>query len=472
MSMSCKTFCEKSRLVAMILLLTFSWGAHSWSDTLIFGPPSPVNSNAFEGDAPDRFPSIATDGAGTWIVVWSSEDSLGDTIGTDQDVLYAVSVDNGETWTPAAPLNTNAASDGPINARDDQFPKIVTDRAGNWIAVWTVRQGDRRDIFASLSTNNGATWSDPVAVNSDEGAVNEVLDVNVELATDGNGNWIAVWERFNGSTDPTGLDSDIFVARSSDLGATWTPLEPLNAHALTDGPGDFDVIPHISTDGAGNWVVAWTSDYSLGGTIGDDFDILFSRSTDNGVTWTSPEALNSDAATDSFAGGTLEGLVTDGGGVWIAAWTAENALNGALGNDGDVLFSRSIDNGLTWSPVAPLNTDAFIDNRFDTGIRIETDRAGTWVAAWSFDSGVGRDLFYSNSFNGGSTWSNPIILNSNALFESGSAGAPQIAADTIGNWIIVWESEDSLGGMLSGDDNILAVTATVFNATRTWNEYD
>ncbi len=43
--------------------------------------------------------------------MWYSFDSLGGTIGTDADILVARSMDAGETWTAPAPLNTNAGSD-------------------------------------------------------------------------------------------------------------------------------------------------------------------------------------------------------------------------------------------------------------------------------------------------------------------------------------------------------------------------
>src|SRR5690606_17989992 len=69
------------------------------------------NSNAATDAGDDRFARIATDAAGTWVVVWMSEDSLGGTIGTDFDVLYAVSTDDGATWTAPAALNSNAATD-------------------------------------------------------------------------------------------------------------------------------------------------------------------------------------------------------------------------------------------------------------------------------------------------------------------------------------------------------------------------
>ena len=57
------------------------------------------------------YPQVTTDGAGNWVAVWHSNDSLGGTIGTDADILVSRSTDAGGTWTAPAPLNTNAGSD-------------------------------------------------------------------------------------------------------------------------------------------------------------------------------------------------------------------------------------------------------------------------------------------------------------------------------------------------------------------------
>ena len=62
-------------------------------------------------------PQITTDGAGTWIAVWQSNDPLDgaapviDPIGTDLDILYSTSTDNGSSWSLPAALNSNAATD-------------------------------------------------------------------------------------------------------------------------------------------------------------------------------------------------------------------------------------------------------------------------------------------------------------------------------------------------------------------------
>ena len=55
----------------------------------------------------------------------------------------------------------------------------------------------------------------------------------------------------------------------------WTDPAALNTNATSDSGGDRD--PQVTTDGAGNWVAAWESEDSLGGTIGTDEDILVAR---------------------------------------------------------------------------------------------------------------------------------------------------------------------------------------------------
>ena len=74
---------------------------------------------------------MTTDNGGNWVAVWSSTEALG-WIGTDTDILVARSTDNGATWTAPAALNTNAA----IDSGGDRFSQLATDRAGHWVVVW------------------------------------------------------------------------------------------------------------------------------------------------------------------------------------------------------------------------------------------------------------------------------------------------------------------------------------------------
>ena len=144
-------------------------------------------------------------------------------------------------------------------------------------------------------------------------------DRSSQVATDGQGHWVAVWQSEEDLGGVAGTDADIFVARSANNGASWTAPATLNSNASTDSGDDFD--PAIATDSMGNWVVAWRSDENLGGVAGTDDDLFVARSTDDGATWTPPAFLNSEAATGSENDGS-PGLTTGGLGQWVDVWGA------------------------------------------------------------------------------------------------------------------------------------------------------
>jgi Neuraminidase (sialidase) len=306
--------------------------ARSTDDGVTWTDAAALNTNAASDTGHDALPQLATDEQGLWIAVWRSRDSLGDTIGTDYDVLLARSTDAGVTWSAPAPLNTNAASD----EFDDERPQLTTDGAGTWVAVWEYWGPGRRpgqielDIRVSRSTDGGATWNSPVALNTN--AASDAGDDRAPQLTyglvevGGQPTWVATWQSGDSLGVTIGADDDILVSRSTDGGVTWTDPAALNANAATDHPfNDRDSSPRLATDGQGNWVAVWQSVNSLGDTIGSDADILFARSMDGGVTWTDPAALNANAATDTVDDAdVLPQLTTDGAGTWIAVWQSGN----------------------------------------------------------------------------------------------------------------------------------------------------
>jgi hypothetical protein len=172
-----------------------------------------LNTNAASDTGGDGVPQLTTDGLGTWMAVWQSEEiTIGGGIGSDFDIAVATSIDAGVTWSAPAPLNANAAGD--VGA--DSNAHVTTDAEGNWVAVWT-----------SLDSLGGAI----------------------------------------------GTDWDVLRANSTDGGASWSTPVALNSNAVSDSGDDF--YPHLATDSLGNWVAVWASDENLGGAIDSDFDILF-----------------------------------------------------------------------------------------------------------------------------------------------------------------------------------------------------
>jgi hypothetical protein len=342
---------------------------------------------------------VTTDSAGNWVAVWTSGYPT-----TDPAIMFARSTDNGATWSAAAPLHSPSTGDGTI----DWSPQLTTDSAGNWVAVWssgydTGGIGNDSDILFVRSTDNGATWSAAAPLNSyadvDSNGWDGDSDLFPQLTTDSAGNWVAVWM---GSYDTGGIgvDYDILFARSTDNGATWSAAAPLNSYAAVDPGGDYDDLsPQLTTDSAGNWVAVWGSKYDTGG-IGDDYDILFARSTDNGATWSVAAPLNSYAAVDSDSSDfsslwnySYPQLTTDSAGNWVAVWESSYDTGG-IGDDSDIMFARSTDNGATWSAAAPLNSHAAVDSNSDFVPQLTSDSAGNWVAVWasSYDTGgIGND---------------------------------------------------------------------------------
>ncbi len=424
-----------------------------------FGPTEAFASNASSDSGSDRSPRLTTDGQGNWLAVWESYDTLSGTIGTDGDILVSRSTDGGFSWTAPAALNTNAATD----SGSDRLPEVASDGNGNWIAVWysSDRLGDTigydDDILFARSSDGGVTWTDPMPLNTDAGT-DTVNDCCPQVTTDGMGNWITVWYSANSLGGTIGADTDIFFACSSDAGLTWTDPAPLNSDAATDTGSDIG--PQLTTDGEGNWLAVWSSDENLGGAIGSDRDILFSRSTDAGVTWSDAAALNTNASTDSGADGSPR-IFFDGAGIWLAVWSSSDTLGGTIGTDTDILISRSSDAGQTWTAPAALVSKAASDSAYDFSPQLATDGTGNWMAVWGSNDvqsgalGHDCDILVSRSRDGGASWTPAVPLNTNATIDSSTDDSPYIAADGSGNWLALWRSEDSLGGTIGADYDIL-----------------
>ena len=424
--------------------------------------PVALNTNAASNSGDDVNPHVSTDGTGTWVAVWQSETAQGGVAGGESDIQFARSINNGQSWSPAAALNTNAASD----SGDDETPHVVADGAGHWVAVWQSDDdldgtiGTDEDILFARSTNNGQTWSAPVALNTDAGS-DSGDDSIPQVATDGAGNWVAVWRSYKVVGFLESRD-DILFARSTDNGQTWSA--PVAVSSVVSPDSGNDGSPQVATDESGNWLIVWQSDDALGGTLGTDNDILVSRSTNDGQTWSAPVALNTNAGSDSEDDGTPQ-VASDGRGNWVTVWQSEDSLGGTIGTDSDILMARSTDHGQTWGVPSSLNSTAASDSRDDFRPHVSVDRAGNWVTVWQSFQNVGGtigtdgDILVAHSTDTGQTWSAASALNSNAASDSGDDSSPQTATDGAGAWVAVWGSKDDLGGTIGTDPDILASTA-------------
>jgi hypothetical protein len=426
-----------------------------------FEAAGPLNGNAASDVGGDHSGRVVTDGSGTWLAVWSSDDTLGATIDGDTDIFFARSTDGGITWSAPAALNSNAASD----TGSDALPSLATDGAGTWIATWQSTDtlgslGTDRDILMARSMNGGLTWTSPAPVNAN--AATDGLfehDLSAQIATDGT-TWVVVWESGGTLGGTIDVDPDILSASSTNGGATWSDPIPVNTTASTDSSTTSDEFPFVATDGAGVWLATWTSENTLGGTIGSDLDVLFARSTDGGATWSDPEPLNSYAASDDTRVDQPARLATDGAGTWIAVWSTQYEFGGAFGGD-DLAVAVSTDGGLTWGAATQLNSPLSGDSD-DFAPAIASDGAGTWAVVWESEDPSAplsdRDILLMQSTDDGATWTKPVPLAKTDGPDGGSDETPDVAADASGRWVVVWESTDELNGTLDSDYDILVTS--------------
>lgn len=373
--------------------------------------PSHLNStapNSSPSDSADALPEIATDGT-DWLVVWTSNSSIShrngvDTpVGSDADIFFSSSPDPTGPWTFATELHSSMQ----VDTGADFQPQVTHDGARNWLAVWSSNEDLPNpvammpsadldtDIFYSTSEfdvgfNTMGMWSAPQVLNTNA-FVDTQGDSEPHIAF-GNNTWMAVWtstENIIGPGFQTDEDADILVSTAPAVfPLVWSDPELLNGSGDNDFNADYE--PQVTYRGGTTWVAVWTSEHNLPLTAatsaGTDTDIFVAISTDNGASWTLPDALNTNAGTD--VGDDVQPRITfDNDRSWLAVWRSKEILNPlpgfTLGQDSDILFATSSNFGFTWSAPLPLYDGARSDVGADAQPRIATDELGEWRVIWS-----------------------------------------------------------------------------------------
>lgn len=210
----------------------------------------------------------------------------------------------------------------------------------------------------------------------------------------------------------------IFIRRSPDGGATWEK----DAHAVIANPTKpgipFEDKPGIAADDtnskyAGNLYVGWT-EFRLDETV-----ILFSRSTDGGVTWSSPVDIRAHHGLPRDDNGAVEGF------------------SAAVGNDGtvysvwadgdDIVFTSSRDGGRSFAKsrsvihTAPLYfamKDLERSNGFpQIAIDPRHGKHGRLFVTWSDYRSGDISVYCATSDNGGKSWNKAVQVNSNPIHD-------------------------------------------------------
>jgi len=312
--------------------------------------------------------ALASDGAGVWVELHAPVGGA---------LEAARSIDDASSW--AARAAVGAVSDACTDCATARAAVAGSPRR-EWVAAWSVRTSTGVEIRAARSVDGARRWRPSVVVASDSG----VGRAGFDIATDGEGGWVMMW-----------ADADLWVARSTDGGASWSPPQPVARRIVCVTCSThvrYDRL-ELATDGGGNWLATFAAPAYDSDRYGFDADVFVVRSSDDGATWTSPEPLTAvferDGARDLDP--TLAVDVSEGVPRWVVAWTSYRPRTGAADMDGDVLSVVSVDAGRTWSLPVAVNEGAGDDLAGDLAPRIDVSAAGVWMIVWKqelFEPGI------------------------------------------------------------------------------------
>lgn len=302
---------------------------------------------------------------------------------------------------------------------EQQLPQIIADGAGGAIIVWEDERSDSGDVYAQkVNSANATMWTENgVAICT----AFEEQEYN-HLVTDGAGGAIIAWE------DERSDSGDIYAQRVGSAGGVlWTANGVVISNAV-----DEQQVPQMASDGAGGAIIVWEDERS---DIGNIYAQRINASgnvlwTSNGVPINTASGEQSDAR-----------IISDGAGgaiiVWESQWTKIYAqrVNAAgvkqWGGNGVALCTAQ--NG-------------------KNNLRIIPDGSGGAIAVWD-DFRNNRWDIYAQHINaaGGGKWNDNGVLICAAINPS-YTHIPQLCSDGNGGAIVVWKdnrhaSESDLGNI-------------------------
>ncbi len=419
------------------------------------------DTNVFSHPAAANNPVIAVNPFDSNFLVtayedWSTPNAAGTSfgnippfVGSLPRIGVSISSNHGLDWQhlnlpfPAAPAGLVAASN----------PSLAYDSAGRLTLLVGLSEGQAinptgpadkfsqvNGLFVYTSSDNGQTWSAPVQIDMTGVACGaaQCFDDQAYLTTDFRStsriggssfanNLYAVWTRsypdgeFPGNPASIG-GGDIFIAQSTDFGATWSaPLQLTgSAQQPSNVPTNFTGTstvqgPEAATGPNGDVYVA----YQVGtrtamqrlthDTLGN---LQLSGGPTNPFGTGSVSSVGAVLPNESFRANAFanieiapDPLVPGRTNVYVVATNDPDGVG--IGTDGgDIRFARSIDGGQTWAAPIKVNTDATGKNQFFPWMA--TDERGNisiiWYDARNDVANRNLQVFARSSTDGGLTF--------------------------------------------------------------------
>jgi len=280
------------------------------------------------------------------------------------EVFAYVSFDGGRTWASSQPyIDRNA---GRINAAD---PTVAFGPNGDVYFAFVALTPAQGAVAVSRSVNGGLTWSSQTWATSFASGADKP-----SMAAAGNKLYLFYQ---NGA---------LYSTVSSNGATTWSSAAVVDAAGRNAAP---------VVDASGNVSVFYnTSDSIKVARVGTG---ISSKNGMPSTTVANTVALQQRAA--GYRAGIYPAAGVDASGNMFVAWA--DGRNAGRGND--ILLSRSVNGGRTWTAPVTVNTDASSADQLMPSLAVS--KSGAISVAWldnrNDSANVNYDVYMATSYNGG-----------------------------------------------------------------------
>ena len=298
---------------------------------------------------------------------------------------------------PAAPMWLTPAKLS-MSGHSAERPQVATDAQGDAIAVWERFNGSAKVLESSVRVA-GSSWQPPLTLSSGEQEAS-----SPRVALDSHGDAVVAWEGYDAKSKEYAVE----VAVKSGLGGSWQPPTTLSLLGVKMEPP-----PKLAVDPQGGAVAIWQREEKT----------VEASSRPAGGSWQPPETLSSTAEAQHSAQ-----VAVDAAGNATAVWEERGP--------GEVLIdAASKPLGGKWQVGTALSASGGNANE----PRVAVDAQGDATAVWErFNVGESEEVIEEAGRPAASgAWGMPVALTRHVL-GVGEPGNQEVAIDAHGNAVVVW----------------------------------